>query len=190
MWPTSHHSSLSSVSALGWPCLQNNNIFRREARAAAPQGTFATPNLRKMADNTLYTQVRTMENHDDSVWDLAVTKEYVYSAGYDGKISEWDVNNGNLMHTFNVKDGEVGHDKQIWSCANDETRKLLLSVGNDLRMCGWDISLSDPLASSLAFTCNTFRSKYSFMKSSTLIFPKSNDSSLYPGYETAESCSP
>eukprot|EP00944_MAST-04C_sp_MAST-4C-sp1_P002241 g2241.t1 len=81
-----------------------------------------------------------MENHDDSVWDLAVTKEYVYSAGYDGKISEWDVNNGNLTHTFNIKDGEIGHDKQIWSCAVDETNKLLLSVGNDLRMCGWDIS--------------------------------------------------
>ena len=96
-------------------------ILRREARGAVPQGTFPTPNIRTMADKTLYTQVRTMENHDDSVWDLAVTKEYVYSAGYDGKISEWDVNNGNLTHTFNIKDGEIGHDKQIWSCAVDET---------------------------------------------------------------------
>ena len=73
--------------------------------------------IKKMdGENKLYTKTRKLENHDNAVWDIQATKEYIYSAGFDGKINEWDVNNGNLMCTFNIKEGEEGHDGQIWSC--------------------------------------------------------------------------
>ena len=80
-------------------------------------------------ENKLYTKTRKYQNqHDNAVWDIQATKEYIYSAGFDGKINEWDVNNGNLMCTFNIKEGEEGHDGQIWSCTVDEKNKRMYSV--------------------------------------------------------------
>ena len=60
-------------------------VFRTPTFSDARRGLphrkdVCSPNLRKMADNTLYTQVRTMENHDDSVWDVFFTTAIVDSS--------------------------------------------------------------------------------------------------------------
>ena len=50
-------------------------------------------------------------------------------------------NNGNLMCTFNIKEGEEGHDGQIWSCTVDEKNKRMYSVGNGSKLLlsgAWD----------------------------------------------------
>ena len=63
-------------------------ILRREARGAVPQGTFPTPNIEPWRTKHC---IRKCEPWRIMMIPsgLAVTKEYVYSAGYDGKISEW-----------------------------------------------------------------------------------------------------
>ena len=82
----------------------------------------------------LYTENRKLNGHDNAVWDIDATNEYVYSAGFDGKINEWDVNNGNLMHTFNITEGEEGHKKSS-SSSSSIVLQSTLSSNKDHEIC-------------------------------------------------------
>eukprot|EP00945_MAST-04E_sp_MAST-4E-sp1_P002459 g2459.t1 len=79
----------------------------------------------------MYTPLRTLRGHRQCVWDVAATNDYIYSAGWDGKVLEWDANNGNMCRDFK------GHDGQVWSVDVDVKNEVLLTAGEDRTVRVW-----------------------------------------------------
>jgi WD40 repeat protein len=88
----------------------------------------------------MFTKLRRLNGHTDTVWDVATTNDNIYTASWDGKVLEWDVHNGNMGRDFSGDDGHAG---QVWSCDIDTKNDVLLTVGDDLNVKGWDLKSSE-----------------------------------------------
>lgn len=51
-------------------------------------------------DTTTYQQTQQLIGHSDSIWALAVHKNFIYSASDDQTIKVWDLSNYQCIHTI------------------------------------------------------------------------------------------